>query len=616
MCGIFGQVSSSVVNHDKLRILVKYAKQRGKDSSGLLYNDGPSSYKVCCANHEVDRLLKKVNPFDSQVTLGHSRLITNGLSDNQPVVYDDIAVIHNGIIVNDEEIFEEIETERKFEIDSEAIAAIAKQHLAQGGELSELANRVLNLCSGVVACALVLTNLGKLVLFSNNGSLYLGKNGGDWYFASERFPLEQIDCDDIKQVRDAVFIDIPVSTRPIAAFNDSLRDQNLIPALKFSQDEERLLGYQTPELKRCTRCILPETMPFIHFDHDGVCNYCHHYQPRNNPKPKEELFKLVDPYRRTKGNDCIVPFSGGRDSCYGLHLIVNELKMQPVAYTYDWGMVTDLGRRNISKMCAEFGVENIIIAADITKKRRNIAMNLKAWLKSPNLGMISILTAGDKHFFKYVETVKQQTGINLNLWGVNPLEVTHFKSGFLGIKPDFEEEKVYSSGINKQLRYQYQRLKAMLHSPGYFNSSLWDTMSGEYYRSFTEKKDYFHIFDYWRWDEKIIEDTLSSYNWERAVDTNTTWRIGDGTAAFYNYIYYTVAGFTEHDTFRSNQIREGEIQRETALELVSDENRPRYANIRWYLDTLGFDFKEVINIINAIPKLYEGVDAKPELYPV
>ena len=66
---------------------------------------------------------------------------------------------------------------------------------------------------------------------------------------------------------------------------------------------------------------------------------------------------------------------------------------------------------------AGLGVENIIIAADITNKRKNIAMNLKAWLKSPHLGMMSILTAGDKHFFRHVETVKKQTGINLNLWG-------------------------------------------------------------------------------------------------------------------------------------------------------------------------------------------------------
>ncbi|MFN7424236.1 MAG: hypothetical protein ACK5QP_12630, partial [Chitinophagales bacterium] len=69
--------------------------------------------------------------------------------------------------------------------------------------------------------------------------------------------------------------------------------------------------------------------------------------------------------------------------------------------------------------------------------------------------------------------------------------------------------------------------------------------------------------------------------------------------------YNTVAGFTEHDTFRSNQIREGQMTREEALRLVEDENRPRYQNIRWYLDTLDMNFDEVIKVINKIPKLYK-----------
>ena len=85
----------------------------------------------------------------------------------------------------------------------------------------------------------------------------------------------------------------------------------------------------------------------------GVCNYCNNYKIRNKPKPTKELFDLVAPYRRSNAIDCIVPFSGGRDSCYGLHLIVNELGMNPITYTYDWGMVTDLGRRNISRMCSK-----------------------------------------------------------------------------------------------------------------------------------------------------------------------------------------------------------------------------------------------------------------------
>ena len=370
------------------------------------------------------------------------------------------------------------------------------------------------------------------------------------------------------------------------------------PLLEYNIDQIKLL-------RRCQKCLLPETFPFIKYDDLGVCNYCHNYKLRNTPKSIEELFNIVEPYRRKHGNDCIVPFSGGRDSSYGLHLVVNELKMKPVTYTYDWGMITNIGYNNINQMCAKLNVENIVVKADISKKIKNIAINLKAWLKSPHLGMISILTAGDKHFFKYIETVKKQTGINLNLWSVNPLEITHFKTGFLSIKPDFEETEVYSCGIYKQLRYQYLRLKSMLESLGYFNSSLWDTLSGEYYRSLTKKCDYYHIYDYYHWNEQKIEDTLNTYNWERAVDTNTTWRVGDGTSSFYNYIYYTVAGFTEHDTFRSNQIREGALDREKGLQLIIEENRPRYPSLKWYIDILGLDFNSTIKKINEIPKLYK-----------
>ena len=104
--------------------------------------------------------------------------------------------------------------------------------------------------------------------------------------------------------------------------------------------------------------------------------------------------------------------------------------------------------------------------------------------------------------------------------------------------------------------------------------------------------------------KKEVEKVLDFYGFERAKDTNATWRIGDGTAAFYNYIYYTVAGFTEHDTFRSNQIREGQLSREEALKLVLDENQPRYENIKWYLNLLNMDFSKVIIKINKIKKLY------------
>jgi len=609
MCGIFGQIAKKKIDKDNFNKLVKHSEQRGVDSSGLIqFND--NSYRIDRADFNIEKLLHKVKPYNSNIVFGHSRLITNGLGDNQPVIRENICVIHNGIIVNEKEIWDNLLLKQELKIDSEVIVAIALEHLENGGELKEIPDKVLSLCRGVVACALIIPNRGKLILFSNNGSLYIGEIGEDKYFASENYALVEIGCQNIKQIKkDSIIIDIPKSSNNLTLNDTTTRTENLIPEFMFNKSQEKLLHFNEElNIKRCTKCILPETMPYIKFDADGICNYCHNYKIKNKPKPKEELLKLVEPYRRAgKELDCIVPFSGGRDSCYGLHLIIKELEMKPVTYTYDWGMVTDLGRRNISQMCGDMGVENIIIAADISEKRKNIKMNLEAWLKSPHLGMMAMLTAGDKHFFRHVETIKKQTGINLNLWGVNPLEQTHFKTGFLGIKPDFEEDKVYTNGMMKQFRYHSKRFKAMIQSPTYFNSSLWDTLSGEYYRSFTKKEDYYHIFDYWSWDENSVNDTLiNQYDWETAIDTSTTWRIGDGTAGFYNYVYYTVAGFTEHDTFRSNQIREGQLTREKALELVKDENQPRYQNIRWYLDTLGMDFEEVIKVVNSIPKLYKN----------
>jgi hypothetical protein len=603
MCGIFGMISSTSINKRDFKTLIKHSQQRGKDSSGLIYTVG-SKYLISRADYSIKKLVSELNPYSSKIVLGHSRLITNGLEDNQPVVKDGICVIHNGIVVNHELLWDKVNKKRELQIDTEIIAAIAADCLERGDELEQIPERILELCKGIVACAILIPRRGKLILFSNNGSLYTGYKSNVLLFASESYALSQIGCDKIIQVKKASFFDVTTSDEPLDITDKRSIRNNLIPNLPSEFSAEKLLVNNIPHIKRCTKCVLPETMPYISFDSEGVCNYCRNYKLRNVPRPKEELFELVAPYRKKEGNDCIVPFSGGRDSCYSLHLIVNELKMKPITYTYDWGMVTDLGRRNISRMSAELGVENIIVADDITKKRKYIELNLRAWLKSPNLGMISILTAGDKHFFRHVETVKKQTGIDLNLWGINPLEVTHFKAGFLGIPPDFEEKKVYTHGALKQMRYQYLRFNAMLDSLGYFNKSLWDTLSGEYYRSFTKKNDYFHVFDYWRWDEEIIDNVLDKYDWEKAPDTNTTWRIGDGTAAFYNYIYYTVAGFTEHDTFRSNQIREGQLTREKALLLVEDENRPRYQNVKWYLDAVGLDFQETIKIINKIPRLY------------
>ena len=606
MCGIFGVLSGRGMDTaEQVRALARFAEQRGSDSSGFMLFD--DCYKVFKADMPVTELSSKVDLTEKQFIAGHSRLATNGTEDNQPVVRNGLITIHNGIICNTDDLWSVREDKRQLSVDTEIIPVIVSEEKVKGSSPEEIALALFDQCEGVICAAILDPKSGELLLISNNGSMYTGSRGDDLYFASESWPLNQVGCENVHQLKGAVVWTIPASSEEIEeTVLESKHRPSLLPEFVFSAQEEALLEYAKPEIKRCTKCVLTETMPFIRFDAEGVCNYCHNYTSRNQPKPMSVLEELVEPYRRVGEPDCIVPFSGGRDSCYGLHLMVKELGMNPIAYTYDWGMVTDLGRRNISRMCAELGVENIIIAADIELKRKNIQKNLSAWLKKPHLGMMALLTAGDKHFFRHVETVKKQTGISLNLWGVNPLEVTHFKTGFLGIPPAFEEKRVYTNGWMGQVNYHRRRFWEMFKNPAYLNGSLFDTLSGEYWRSINEKTDYFHIFDYWEWNEQVSDNTLAQYNWEWANDTSTSWRIGDATAAFYNYVYYTVAGFTEHDTFRSNQVREGAITREKALELIADENQPRYESIKWYLDAVGIDFCDAIRVVNNIPKLYEN----------
>ena len=607
MCGVYGifQENEYVCSKDVMH-LGKTAQARGVDSAGLVFHDN-INIKVKKRDFGSVELINQTPEYKkSCFVAGHSRLVTNDVSNNQPVIKDDLIVIHNGIITNYQDIWDVIGLKPETELDSEIIPALFSHYKKENIDDEDAIKKILDICEGVISAILIAPKSNKVFLISNNGSLYYGFRGSSIYISSESYPLTSISLESVTQVFGLFSFNYNFNFSKILVDDLVVKNRNyLLPKFEFMQSRDKLLEYHKHDLKRCNKCILTETMPYIEFDENGVCNYCNNYTLKNVPKPVSVLEELIKPYRRKGSRDCIVPFSGGRDSSYGLHLIVEELGMNPIAYTYDWGMVTDLGRRNISRMCSQLKVENIIIAADISKKRDNIRKNINAWLKNPHLGMISLWTAGDKHFFRYCEDVKKQTDISLNLWGVNPMETTHFKTGFLGIAPSFANQHVYNSGLMSQAEYQYKRYKEYFKNPSYFNSSIFDTLSGEYWRSINKKTDYFHIFDYWTWDEEVVDSTLKSYDWEWANDTPTSWRIGDGTAALYNYVYYTVAGFTEHDTFRSNQIREGMISREKALSLVEIENQPRYESIQWYLDSIGIDFEEAIKTINKIPKLYQ-----------
>ena len=584
--------------------------------------------------------------------LGHTRLVTNGTQDtqenNQPVIAAQMVGIHNGIIVNDEDLWQRFPMlHRQYAVDTEILLRLIRHFHEQTGSIAKAVQMAYGEIEGVANIALLLEDFDQVVLASNNGSIHLLHcPNRAFIFASEEYALRML----VKQERlerltgQYSIYQLQAGTGCLINLDDlvvqffPLEPQALPATLMEKNGHHRNIeelvgatirkpmactlvssaGTQTPawvqteyernagaiaNLRRCTQCLLPETVPFIDLDESGVCYDCRHSKPLNY-LGHDALMEAVEPYRRQDEKpECLVPISGGRDSCYNLHYIVRCLKLKPLAYTYDWGMVTDLARRNISRLCAKLGMEHILLSADIQRKRRNIHKNVQAWLRKPDMGIIPLFMAGDKQFYYFADRLQKQTGIDLLFFAMNALEDTDFKTGFCGIS----RGKGYDfPGANSSLQMNLYYARAFLRNPGYLNTSLIDTIFGYYsYYLMPIHKDYLTFFNYISWDEKVIlEALINEYAWELATDTEATWRICDGTAPFYNYIYYTVAGFTECDTFRSNQIRAGMLTREEALALVNEENKPRYESMKWYCDTIDIDLDNAIRTINAIPKLY------------
>jgi glucosamine 6-phosphate synthetase-like amidotransferase/phosphosugar isomerase protein len=139
MCGIFGVISSDPIDSNLFVKLGKLSERRGRDSSGALFlND--NFYQAVRADKSFSLLVSELKLPRSSFIIGHSRLITNGQADNQPVIRDDIAIVHNGIITNDDEYWNISEQTRLFMIDTEAILGVASGLINKKNTIDDLFN--------------------------------------------------------------------------------------------------------------------------------------------------------------------------------------------------------------------------------------------------------------------------------------------------------------------------------------------------------------------------------------------------------------------------------------------------------------------------------------------
>tara|TARA_Y100000816_G_C25951681_1_gene496471 strand:- start:184 stop:888 length:705 start_codon:yes stop_codon:yes gene_type:complete len=234
-------------------------------------------------------------------------------------------------------------------------------------------------------------------------------------------------------------------------------------------------------------------------------------------------------------------------------------------------------------------------------------MNLFAWLNRPHLGMLPIIQAGDKGFYEYGRRISKETNVKLMIQCTGyQLEQREFFLGFAGIDQKIKNnQSLYSYNIFNKFRMLYWYSLQFLLNPKYINSALFDNFKGFIY-SFVRRDSFLHLYNYEPWNENTIIKVLNEeYNWKDDISYGKNqWRMGDGQTAFNNYVYYTIAGFSEYDNFRSNQIREGLITRDEAIKLCEEDNKTRYDTLKNFSDVIGFNLDDVLSKISCLPKLY------------
>jgi asparagine synthetase B (glutamine-hydrolysing) len=616
MCGIFG-----IFVQDKRKIPISnigaalkhlyfLSQERGRDSAGLFLDQGdhqlilkrpglPEDFiRSADFNQKLDESLESSqNHF---LALGQCRLVMSGSAldegSNQPIAFSRVIGLHNGIFtaIDGKEINQHTEVFARS--DSHLFFHSLENKIADTADPDRILAQALSESEGSYNLAAYFPKKNILALTSNSGSLYWAKIKDCLVFASEP-----------QFVSEAIELLLGVQTDLVV---EQMRDGN-VKAIELSKPLQELhltfLPLQKPQLRRCTRCILPHTYPMIQFDEKGVCNFCNQHHPQEL-KGEAALLRILDQHRSKDGSpDCLVGMSGGRDSSYGIYLLKKKYGMNPLVYTFDWGLTTDTSRRNQARICGKLGLEHILRAPDLEERRRHIQKNVYAFLKRPHLGMVPLFMAGDKDFYHYGRLIRKQRKLNLTIHCTgHEVERLHFKTGFCGVDDtQIHNVRLYDFSLLNKLRLAFFYTSQYALNPSYINESFFYSLRSFAY-SFLEKDDFLYLYQYIQWDEKLIEETIRrELNWEPDVKYGKNqWRMGDGQTAFTNYIYYKVAGFSEYDNFRANQVRLGLISRDEALKLIEEDNRPKSEVLKNFAELVGLNLEDTLKRIEAIPRLY------------
>ena len=110
---------------------------------------------------------------------------------------------------------------------------------------------------------------------------------------------------------------------------------------------------------------MPDSRPRISFDKKGICNACENSKKKNKidwSERKKEFLNIISKIRDNKKNnpyyDCVVPWSGGKDSSAIAYKLKFEFNLNPLLVTFSPLITNEIGEYN-RKIMSDIGFDTI-----------------------------------------------------------------------------------------------------------------------------------------------------------------------------------------------------------------------------------------------------------------
>jgi N-acetyl sugar amidotransferase len=158
-------------------------------------------------------------------------------------------------------------------------------------------------------------------------------------------------------------------------------------------------------IRWCKSCLMPSSRPRMIIPDDGICPACRYHESKKEidwDAREAEFDSVVAGYRGSGDYDCVVPFSGGKDSATIAHKLKHVHGLNPLLVCYGQLMWTDVGRYNFHQV-ANAGF-------DIIYWRTNQAV-------SRQLARRFFIERGHpkQHYDAAVNSVPVRTAVNFNI---------------------------------------------------------------------------------------------------------------------------------------------------------------------------------------------------------